>query len=82
MKNKVFNKLVCRECGISSWSGIRMLWHLYSAHGIKPTKGNVVFALGNGLFCSICSVPIALLIVGIWFITWPFSSLHNYIDNL
>lgn len=79
---KYFEKITCAKCDYRSIWGSKILLHLIFKHHIKPTKKDIKFAWRNGTESTFLLFPVACLIIGIYFITFPFWWVHEKIDNL
>ena len=60
-----FEKFNCKLCkNIKSIFAVRMLWHLYKKHGLKPTKKDIKFLLRYNLLSRLLlsAVAVALFV--------------------
>ena len=78
---KYFEKISCAKCDYQSIWGSKTLLHLIFKHHAKPTKKDVKFAWRHGAESTIILFPVALCVLAIYFITFPFYWLHEAIDD-
>lgn len=74
-------KITCVNCDYKTIWGSKILLHLIVRHRIKPTKKDLKFAWKNGAESTIVLFPIACLMMGLYFASFPFWWIHEKIST-
>ena len=87
MNKLKLHKYTCTNCKqFKTFSIIKFAKHTKKEHNSKLTKKDLVFALKwhitTQILKMILALPLAILIVIGWGITYPFWLLHDFLDSL
>lgn len=86
MKSKLFHKYECLKCNnFKTYSIIKFAKHIKKEHNSKLTKNDWKFAIkwhwSVQCLRYVLAYPLAIIVLIMWGITYPFWCLHNFFDS-